>query len=614
MDKRQYKPLSRRILSLAMLVVAVPALVSVVAVGTALLSNLGFGRIVRDELFILGKTTEMLKNSYSIRMDLREYVSSLDNYDFRASYRSNFRNTAKKLRKNGKELETALAGTAYGDKALPLLDSAFKELETFTEEAEVMFAAVDGYRADEFITMVPYVEGAVNHMKPFMFNFESQLEAIAAMSRQSFDNRFASLKRNTFLLSVGIGFLFLLGALVAIVTLSVYLRGMNSSLTRIVDKVRDLSEGEGDLTRHLEIQRDDEFGAIGAFLDNFLGHLNSLISRMQGVVSESRVMGGELASAAGETATSLDEMSKELVLVRDMTTELSERVSGMNGIFQTVSRFLGTVDGMIESQAADIEESSAAITEMTSSINSIRKTAENRVDTARNLLGTASDGRDRMGQTLTSIHNISQSANSILDMVRVINKIASQTNLLAMNAAIEAAHAGESGRGFSVVADEIRKLSEETFKNAKSISAELKSVVGAIAEADRSGTDTGRSFQDVVTRIEDVTSGIIEMGQTLAEVSEGNRQINDALSSLVTAASELRTSSGDLKGQMDTVGKSLNEFGHFTRDIDGAVSRITGSVGTIKKAGDKVAETGSHNLEMLREVETLIGGFKTRDT
>ena len=144
-----------------------------------------------------------------------------------------------------------------------------------------------------------------------------------------------------------------------------------------------------------------------------------------------------------------------------------------------------------------VEESTASVNEMIASLKNLDKMTNARRESASRLVETAKNGGEKLSNTVEVVRNINNSIGSISDMIKIIDGIAAQTNLLAMNAAIEAAHAGDAGRGFAVVADEIRSLAETTSNNSQEIGSIIRDVMEKIHIAAESSEDTIQAFQDI---------------------------------------------------------------------------------------------------------------------
>jgi methyl-accepting chemotaxis protein len=258
----------------------------------------------------------------------------------------------------------------------------------------------------------------------------------------------------------------------------------------------------------------------------------------------------------------------------------------------------------IETEVSAQEESAASVNQMVSSISTVADSTRSRREGFAGLRETAEEGERRLAALIEAIKRMSESVGAIRDMIAVINKIASSTNLLAMNASIEAAHAGDAGRGFSVVADEIRKLAEGSSRNAKEIGIKLKEVVSSITEASDGGSRAGESFEGIKREIERAMDSFTEIAQATEELSDGGRQILESISSLNDASQGLRESGSAIaqaQGKLLELQKRTKDgVGEVLSEARAVAERAVG-LRSSAEAVSEVAERGSRQAAELHE-------------
>jgi len=200
---------------------------------------------------------------------------------------------------------------------------------------------------------------------------------------------------------------------------------------------------------------------------------------------------------------------------------------------QTAQKRLQTMtdrlNGQLETQSAAITESSAAIEEMVANTRSVSSTLSKNAENVKELQEAAAVGQSGLNEVATDIKEIARESESLLEINSVMQNIASQTNLLSMNAAIEAAHAGESGRGFAVVADEIRKLAESSSKQSKTISGVLRKIKGSIDKITKSTDSVMNKFEAIDDGVKTVAEQESGIANAMAEQSVGSTQIMQAI-------------------------------------------------------------------------------------
>jgi len=243
-----------------------------------------------------------------------------------------------------------------------------------------------------------------------------------------------------------------------------------------------------------------------------------------------------------------------------------------------------------ENQSAHVAETVASIEQMNANIQNITSISEKKRGIAINLLEQAKDGEQSMDKAISAFDNLSKYVDGILETTSVIQGIAGQTNLLAMNAAIEAAHAGDAGRGFSVVADEIRKLSETSSDNARGISANLTRLVQDIGSTGEVIKASGVAFKLIETEISGVVQALEEISNGMKETSIGADQImessivlNDVSFSVNDKVKQVRSSHGKAVSQMASITSTMNGLSAQMASIIEGTKGIRGSMEDINE-------------------------------
>ena len=231
-----------------------------------------------------------------------------------------------------------------------------------------------------------------------------------------------------------------------------------------------------------------------------------------------------------ETLNCIEVDGKKLVISysRDLRAEYAAREAEA-AAQKRLNSMMDKLNGQLESQSSAITESSAAIEELVANTRSVSNTLSKNAENVKDLQEAAAVGHSGLNEVATDIKEIARESESLLEINSVMQNIASQTNLLSMNAAIEAAHAGESGRGFAVVADEIRKLAESSSRQSKTIGGVLKKIKGSIDKITKSTDNVMARFEAIdggVRTVAEQENGILD---AMAEQSAGSTQIMQAI-------------------------------------------------------------------------------------
>ena len=312
----------------------------------------------------------------------------------------------------------------------------------------------------------------------------------------------------------------------------------------------------------------------------------SLVESVSGQIDNALV----LRESAEETGMAVTLIEKRVEGMQNSLTELNGGFESTKDALDAIGRSLEELRNNAQNQSATVTESSAAIEEMVASIKSVSSTIKVRKQSVESLIDTSRNGEDIIRQTESSFNEVIDQISSIRDMTSLISGIAAQTNLLAMNAAIEAAHAGDAGRGFAVVADEIRKLAENSSTNAKKISENLKSMIASIENTGAQVKQSGYSFTEIRTEVDSVAGAMDDIYNSTEELNTGSEEILRSTASLNELTSSVMDSVHEFSGDKATIDTNLNSNRVVSEQLGTVTSEISMDAGEIKASSDKVLE------------------------
>jgi len=385
---------------------------------------------------------------------------------------------------------------------------------------------------------------------------------------------------------------------------------------RIVRSVRSIAGDvaymrEGDITRTFSVNTHDEIGTLATDLGGFIASLKDSISNIQNVSTENVRMKDDLVATTEQTSASATEIAANTESINRQISLFDDSVVTASLAVRTIGTGMKELDSQIEEESSMVEESIVAVTAMISSIDSVTKTTDERRTATKKLTATVSTGGEKIHATFEIVNEINDSVSSIEEITRIIEELSSQTNLLAMNAAIEAAHAGDAGRGFSVVADEIRKLAEASSTNSREISRILKSIVDKVTEAGASGAQMRQAFGEIDREVQEVSSSLAEIFANMQELRAGSNTILDTMANLREVSANVRKESLTVRRSAGEVESTMVSVQQVSTQVRGGMDEIAGGIREISNAVDSVRSSAARLGELGESLDRDLAKFRT---
>jgi len=405
--------------------------------------------------------------------------------------------------------------------------------------------------------------------------------------------------------------LLILGVMILLVV-TVIIIFISRSITAPLKKMEGVFEfvGNGDFTHNIEAKGNDEIGNIGRSLNTTLNKIKDLIKTIKTEAVELSELGTELSSNMNETAAAVNEITANIQSIKGRAINQSASVTQTNATMEQITVNINKLNDQVEKQTQSVAQSSSAIEEMLANIQSVTQTLVKNMENVNQLEAASEVGRNGLQEVSQNIQEITRESEGLLEINSVMENIASQTNLLSMNAAIEAAHAGEAGKGFAVVAAEIRKLAENSSVQSKTISTVLKKIKGSIDKITLSTSNVLQKFEAIDGHIKTVSDQEENIRNAMEEQGQGSKQILEAIGLLNDITRQVKSGSHEMhEGSTEVIreGKNLEII---TQEITGGMNEMATGADQINIAVHRVNELTVSNQDKINILTKGVARFK----
>ena len=406
---------------------------------------------------------------------------------------------------------------------------------------------------------------------------------------------------------IGIGVVILL---IALITVYLVACAMVKPIQTVVTALRNIAQGEGDLTVRLPVTGNDEITDMSEYFNETIAKIGKSIQAVGINSNTMEEIGDELASNMTETASAVNQISANIDGVKQQALTQAASVTETAATVEEIVRTIKQLNNSIETQAASVAQSSSSVEEMVANIASIGQTLGKTDEVIKSLTTATGDGKATLVTSNAVTQKIAEESGSLMEASSVIQHIASQTNLLAMNAAIEAAHAGEAGKGFAVVADEIRKLAEESSMQGKTITTTLKMLSGEIESLSTSSKTVEAKFNAIFTLAEQVKEMSARLTEAMREQENGSKEVLTAIKSINTVTIEVQAGSEEMLKGGEGVASEMQKLDSLTRIITDSMNEMASGAVQINNAVQEVSEITQRNKQSIQNLAEKVGKFK----
>ena len=409
------------------------------------------------------------------------------------------------------------------------------------------------------------------------------------------------------LLSVIIGIVFVSTGLVFSFTWANKLSHLIASHEREVSK---LSQGE--LNVSFAEKGRDELSSLGKMLNGFTDYLNDSLVQIQTAVISNRKSGTDVTGVIADLKTVTNNTFLATETVGKRLLSLEENIENTKRNSETISTAITSWESNLTNHADLLSNVSGSVENINGIIKSLYGHSTHVGKNAETLVELSSSGRSLLSQSVNHMASIEEQTERIKEMVTLIDNIAAETNVLAMNAGIEAAHAGDIGKGFAVVAGEIRKLAEASAKGSRDISDSVKGIVYTVQNAQNQTHSTSVIFDSIDTSIKGLSTDISNMINGLSDLESDSGGIKNAVSHLNTIFGELKTRFGDICGKTALINDMMQEVNNISENVQIDMHSLTENARSLDLAMETSRSVSTELEQVSNELEQKISKFRIR--
>ncbi|MBN2442323.1 MAG: hypothetical protein JXJ04_13295 [Spirochaetales bacterium] len=470
--------------------------------------------------------------------------------------------------------------------------------QTWVYESETYSAYLLENVNDKKLTIDEATTKYINFMNPLTQGKQAQF----SYNTETYEQR--KEKYNRYFLTTLFALLF-----INFSTVFMFSKELISQISKQHDTLRNILLGKENLSKRMNIIQNDEVGFLTSTINKLMDKLKDILMKIgdssNEVVDSSINLDQNihlLSSASEEIFASINQINTNTHNQIDVVSETNKKLMIMLSSINKISE-------NVRVQTSFVEETSSAVHEMAQSINHVNSTTNKASEVATNLVKVANEGGKAVEDTIIAIKNIEKASEAVKEIIEVISGISSQTNLLSMNASIEAAHAGSAGKGFAVVAEEIRKLAEDSAEQAGKINQHIQNMYNTVLNGVKMSGEAEDAFKRITEDVRITTDLITEVSGAMQEQNVGTNQILTSITNLVNSTAEVKDIADQLKQASESIKSTMEELELISSEIKNSTNEQEVGIKEVLEKVNYLKDISVKNAGVVRRLQSITADF-----